>query len=314
MTEYKTNYENNTMNLTVNIGKLKLKNPVMTASGTFGYGEEYSEFVDLNKLGAIVVKGISLKPKEGNPAPRICETSCGMLNSIGLQNVGLKEFLKAKLPYARKFSAKLIVNILGNTLEEYMKLSKALDDAGVDGIELNVSCPNIKKGGIFFGTDKKMLANLISKARASVKNSILITKLSPNVSNIREFARIAEDAGSDAISLINTIPGMAIDIKTRKPKIANIIGGLSGPAIKPVAVRMVYEAYGAVKIPIIGIGGIMNSDDAIEFMLAGATAIAAGTANFINPAATLDIIKGIESFMERDGITDVKSLIGGIRC
>lgn len=302
------------MDLTVNIGKLKLKNPVMTASGTFGYGEEYSEFVDLNKLGAIVVKGISLKPREGNTSPRICETSCGMLNSIGLQNVGLKEFLKTKLPYVRKYDTKLIVNILGNTLQEYIKLSEALDDAGVDGIELNVSCPNVKKGGIVFGTDKKMLAKLIGKVRSSVKNSTLITKLSPNVSDIKEFARIAEESGSDAISLINTIPGMAIDIKTKKPKIANIIGGLSGPAIKPIAVRMVYESYRAVKIPIIGMGGIMNSEDAVEFMLAGATAVAIGTANFVNPMATLAIIRGMESFMQENGITDFKKLTGGLRC
>lgn len=302
------------MNLTVNIGKLKLKNPVMTASGTFGYGEEYSEFVDLNKLGAIVVKGISLKPREGNPSPRICETSCGMLNSIGLQNVGLKEFLKTKLPYVRKYDTKLIVNILGNTLQEYLKLSEALDDAGVDGIELNVSCPNVKKGGIVFGTDKKMLGKLILKVKASIKNSLLITKLSPNVSDMKEFARIAEESGSDAISLINTIPGMAIDIRTKKPKIENIIGGLSGPAIKPIAVRMVYESYRAVKIPIIGMGGIMNSEDAVEFMLAGATAVAIGTANFVNPMATLAIIRGIESFMKENGITDFKKLTGGLRC
>lgn len=302
------------MDLTVNIGRLTLKNPVMTASGTFGYGEEYSEFVDLNKLGAIVVKGISLKPMDGNPSPRICETSCGMLNSIGLQNVGLKEFLKTKLPYVRKFDTKLIVNILGNTLQEYVKLSEALDNAGVDGIEVNVSCPNVKKGGIVFGTDKKMLGKLILKVRASVKNSLLITKFSPNVSNIQEFARIAEESGSDAISLINTVPGMAIDIKTKRPKLANITGGLSGPAIKPIAVRAVYEAYKAVKIPIIGIGGIMNSEDAIEFMLAGATAVAVGTANFVNPLATLDIIKGIECFMAENGVMDIKELTGGLIC
>jgi len=301
------------MDLSVNIGKLKLKNPVMTASGTFGYGEEYSEFVDLNKLGAIVAKGISLKPMEGNPSPRICETPCGMLNAIGLQNVGVKEFLKTKLPYARKFDTKLITNILGNTLQEYVKLSRMLDDAGVDGIELNVSCPNIKKGGIFFGTDQKMLRKLISEVRANVRNAVLITKLSPNVSYIQEYAKIAEDCGSDAVSLINTLPGMAIDIKTKKPKIANITGGLSGPAIKPIAVRMVYETFRAVKIPIIGIGGIMNAEDAIEFMLAGATAVAAGTANFVNPSATIDIVNGIESFMSENNIADVKELRGAIK-
>ncbi|PIP69453.1 MAG: dihydroorotate dehydrogenase B catalytic subunit [Nitrospirae bacterium CG22_combo_CG10-13_8_21_14_all_44_11] len=301
------------MDLTVNIGRLKLKNPVMTASGTFGYGEEYSEFVDLNKLGAIVVKGLSLKPMEGNPAPRIYETPCGMLNAIGLQNVGVKEFLKTKLPYIRKFDTKLIVNIFGNTLQEYVKLSRILDDAGVDGIELNVSCPNIKKGGIFFGTDKKMLQKLVAKVRASVSNAVLITKLSPNVSYIQEFAKIAEECGSEAVSLINTIPGMAIDIKTRRPRIANITGGLSGPAIKPIAVRMVYETFKAVKIPVIGMGGIMNSGDAIEFMIAGAAAVAIGTANFVNPSATIDIIKGIESFMAENSIRDVKELRGAIK-
>lgn len=301
------------MDLTVNIGKLKLKNPVMTASGTFGYGEEYSEFVDLNKLGAIVVKGLSLKPMEGNPSPRIYETPCGMLNAIGLQNVGVKEFLKTKLPYIRKFDTKLIVNIFGNTIQEYVKLSRILDDSGVDGIELNVSCPNIKKGGIFFGTDKKMLQKLLSKVRANVRNAVLITKLSPNVSYIQEFAKIAEECGSEAVSLINTIQGMAIDIKTRKPRIANITGGLSGPAIKPIAVRMVYETFRAVKIPVIGMGGIMNSADAIEFMLAGAAAVAVGTANFVNPSATIDIINGIESFMAENGLTDLKKLTGGIK-
>ena len=301
------------MDLTVNIGKLKLKNPVMTASGTFGYGEEYSEFIDLNKLGAIVVKGISLKPMEGNPSPRIYETPCGMLNAIGLQNVGVKEFLKTKLPYIRNFDTRLIVNIFGNTILEYVRLSRILDDSGADGIELNVSCPNIKKGGIFFGTDQKMLQKLISKVRASVRNAVLITKLSPNVPYIQEFAKIAEECGSDAVSLINTIPGMAIDIKTKRPRIANITGGLSGPAIKPIAVRMVYETFRAVKIPVIGMGGIMNSSDAIEFMLAGATAVAVGTANFINPSATIDIINGIESFMAENGLTDLKELTGGIK-
>jgi len=300
------------MNLSVTIGHLKLKNPVMTASGTFGYGEEYAEFVELNRLGAIVVKGISLKPMEGNPSPRICETPSGMLNSIGLQNVGLKRFLKEKLPYLKKFDPPLIVNILADTIQGYLRLSKALDDAGVDGIELNVSCPNVKKGGISFGTDKKTLARLISKVRQTVKGAVLITKLSPNVSNIQEFSKIAEDSGSDAVSLINTIPAMAIDIETRKPRLANITGGLSGPAIKPVAVRMVWESYNTVKIPIIGMGGIMNADDAIEFMLAGATAVAVGTANFVNPESTVNIIEGIEEYLRRKNIKDVKEIIGGL--
>jgi dihydroorotate dehydrogenase (NAD+) catalytic subunit len=300
------------MNLSVSIGNLKLKNPVMTASGTFGYGEEYAEFVDLNRLGAIVVKGISLKPMEGNPSPRICETQCGILNAIGLQNVGLKDFLKKKLPYLRRFSTPVIVNVLANTIQGYVRLSTALDDSGVDGIELNVSCPNVKKGGISFGTDKKTLAKLVSKVRQSVKGSVLITKLSPNVSNIQEFSKIAEDSGSDALSLINTIPAMAIDIETRKPRLANITGGLSGPAIKPIAIRMVWESYNTVKIPIIGMGGIMDADDAIEFMLAGASTVAVGTANFINPKATIEIIDGIEQYLRRKGINDVKEIIGSL--
>jgi dihydroorotate dehydrogenase (NAD+) catalytic subunit len=300
------------LDLTVDIGSLKLKNPVMTASGTFGYGEEYAEFVDLNMLGAVVVKGISLEPMQGNPSPRICETACGMLNAIGLQNVGLKSFLKDKLPYLKNFDTKIVVNILGKNIQEYVRLSKSLDDAGVDAIELNVSCPNVKKGGIAFGTDKKILAKLITKVKQSVSNATVITKLSPNVSNIQDFAKTAEDSGSDAISLINTIPGMAIDIETRRPKLANIIGGLSGPAIKPIALRMVWEASGAVGIPVIGVGGIINADDAIEFMLAGATAIQVGTGNFLNPRATSDIIEGIQLYLKRKAIHDIKKVIGSI--
>ena len=300
------------MNLSVQIGNLKLKNPVMTASGTFGYGEEYSEFVDLNKLGAIVVKGISLEPMDGNPPPRICETPCGMLNAIGLQNVGLKRFIKEKLPYLKKFDTPVIANILATTIQAYVRLSKALDDAGIDGIELNVSCPNVKKGGITFGTDKKTLSRLISKVRQSVKKAVLITKLSPNVSNIQDFAKVAEDSGSEAISMINTIQGMAIDIETRRPRLANITGGLSGPAIKPVAVRMVWESHNKVKIPIIGMGGITDAGDAMEFMLAGATAVAVGTANFINPHVAESIITGIEDYLKRKGIGDVKEIIGGM--
>ncbi len=300
------------MDLSVNIGTLKLKNPVMTASGTFGYGEEYSEFVDLNRLGAVVVKGISLKPMQGNPPPRICETSCGMLNAIGLQNVGLAYFLKHKLPFMRRYDTKLVVNVLGNSIGEYAKISEALDDAGVDAIELNVSCPNVKKGGILFGTDVKMLARLITKVRAGVKQAVLITKLSPSVSDIKKFAKTAEDCGSDAISLINSIPGMAIDIQTKRPKLKNVIGGLSGPAIKPIAVRMVYEAGKAVKIPIIGMGGIMNAEDALEFLIAGATAVAVGTANFIKPAVTIEIIDGLKAYVEKQGIEKVSSITGSI--
>jgi dihydroorotate dehydrogenase (NAD+) catalytic subunit len=291
---------------------MHLKAPVISASGCFGYGEEYSEFIDLNRLGAVVVKGISLKPMHGNPPPRICETPCGMLNSIGLQNVGLKVFLKEKLPFLRTFDTKVIVNILGNSLKDYEKLARSLDDAGVDAIELNVSCPNVRKGGIWFGTDRKMLGKLVSATKESLQHSVLITKLSPTVSDIGEFAQIAEDAGSDAVSLINTIPGIAIDINTRKPKIRNIIGGLSGPAIKPIALRMVYETYKRVTIPIIGMGGIMNASDALEFIIAGATAVAVGTANFINPLTTVEIIDGIGSFMKQENLTALNDLTGSL--
>lgn len=298
--------------LDVQIGSMHLKAPVISASGCFGYGEEYSEFIDLNRLGAVVVKGISLKPMHGNPPPRICETPCGMLNSIGLQNVGLKVFLKEKLPFLRTFDTKVIVNILGNSLKDYEKLARSLDDAGVDAIELNVSCPNVRKGGIWFGTDRKMLGKLVSATKESLQHSVLITKLSPTVSDIGEFAQIAEDAGSDAVSLINTIPGIAIDINTRKPKIRNIIGGLSGPAIKPIALRMVYETYKRVTIPIIGMGGIMNASDALEFIIAGATAVAVGTANFINPLTTVEIIDGIGSFMKQENLTALNDLTGSL--
>jgi dihydroorotate dehydrogenase (NAD+) catalytic subunit len=285
---------------------------VMTASGTFGYGEEYSEFVDLSLLGAVVVKGISLKPMEGNPSPRIWETPCGMLNAIGLQNVGLKRFLKEKLPFLRGFDTKVIVNVLGNTIQEYARLSGELDNAGVDGIELNVSCPNVKKGGMVFGTDRRVLEKLVKKVRQTVKGAVIITKLSPTVPDIAVMAQVAEDAGSEAVSLINTIPGMAIDIETWKPRLANVTGGLSGPAIKPVAVRMVWEASNAIRIPVIGIGGIMKADDAIEFMLAGASAVQVGTGNFLNPRATVEIIDGIVTYLEKQGINDVKDIVGGM--
>ncbi|TNF52336.1 dihydroorotate dehydrogenase [bacterium] len=302
-----------TVNLTTSLGELTLKNPVMTASGTFGYGAEYSEFVNLNNLGAVIAKGISQKPMEGNPTPRICETPCGMLNSIGLQNIGVECFIEKKLPYLKQFETKIIVNILGNSVKEYLDLSEKLQDAGVDAIELNVSCPNVKRGGIIFGTDKKALEELIRQVRKRI-HIPLITKLSPNVADIKEFAIIAESAGSDALALINTITAMAIDIKTRKPKLANIIGGLSGPAVKPVAVRMVWECRQATTIPIIGMGGIMAADDALEFILAGASAVAVGTANFVNPKATQDIIDGIKSFMVDHDIHNIQDLIGNVRC
>jgi len=302
------------MNLTVNIGKLKLKNPVMTASGTFGYGEEYSEFVDLNRLGAVVVKGLSLHPRQGNPPPRIVETHAGMLNAVGLQNIGIEKFIKEKLPFLRQFRTAVIVNFFGDSIEEYADAAERLSAAeGIHGLEMNISCPNKEAGWCIFGTAPKVTFKVVSAARKKT-DLPLIVKLSPNVTDIALMAKVAEEAGADAVSLINTIAGMAIDIRTKRPKLANITGGLSGPAIKPIAVRMVYEAYRTVKIPIIGMGGIMNAEDAIEFMLAGAAAVAVGTANFINPTATLDIVKGIESFIKNNGITDVKKLTGGIRC
>ncbi|MDH4028720.1 MAG: dihydroorotate dehydrogenase, partial [Nitrospirota bacterium] len=284
------------IDLSADLGRLKLKNPVMTASGTFGYGKEFSEFIDLNNLGAIVVKGISLNPMKGNPVPRIYETPCGMLNAIGLQNPGLKGFLDEQLPFLKGLRTKTIVNILGNSVDEYIRLAEELEAAGVDAVELNVSCPNVKKGGIVFGTEPKAFEELILAVRKRVRLP-LITKLSPNVTDIKVFAKIAEDSGSDIISLINTLSGMSIDIRTRRPRLANITGGLSGPAIRPVAVRMVWECSRTVTIPIIGMGGIMTADDAVEFILAGASGVAVGTANFINPAATQDIIDGIRDYM-----------------
>lgn len=300
------------MNLEVFIGKLKLANPVMTASGTFGYGGEYAEFIDLNRLGAVVVKGLSLKPKEGNPTPRIVETPSGMLNSIGLQNIGIESFIKEKMPFLRQFSTKVIVNFFGDTIEEYVEAAERLSCVdGVHGLEMNISCPNKQAGWSIFGTDPKVTHEVVSAVR---KKTVLplIVKLSPNVTDIAMMAKVAEDAGADAVSVINTITGMAIDIQTRKPRLANVRGGLSGPAIKPVAVRMVYEVKQAVKIPIIGLGGIMNADDAIEFIIAGATAVAVGTANFINPMATIEILDGIMEYMKIHKIEDIGSLTGTV--
>lgn len=297
------------MGLAVEIAGLKLKNPVMVASGTFGYGEEYSPYIDLNRLGAIVTKGLSLKPKMGNPTPRIIETPSGMLNAIGLQNVGIDAFVKDKLPFVRQFDVPVIANFFGNTLEEYGEAARKLSDCdGVHALEVNISCPNVKEGGIVFGTDPKAAASVISLVRESTKLPV-IAKLSPNVTDITVMARAVEDAGADAVSLINTLTGMAIDVRTRRPRLANITGGLSGPAIRPVAVRMVWQVANAIKLPIIGIGGIMTADDALEFIIAGATAVQVGTANFVNPTATMDIIDGLEKYLIDNHIDDIKELI-----
>jgi len=289
-----------------------LANPIMTASGTFGYGGEYAEFIDLNRLGAVVVKGLSLKPKEGNPTPRIVETPSGMLNSIGLQNIGLESFIKEKMPFLRQFSTKVIVNFFGDTIEEYVEAAERLNCVdGVHGLEMNISCPNRQAGWSIFGTDPRVTHDVVTAVRKKT-GLPLIVKLSPNVTDIAMMAKVAEDAGADAVSVINTLTGMAIDIQTRKPKLANVRGGLSGPAIKPVAVRMVYEVKKAVKIPIIGLGGIMNADDAIEFIIAGATAVAVGTANFINPMATMEILDGMIEYMKIHKIEDIGSLTGTV--
>lgn len=302
------------VDLSVSLGRLRLKNPVMTASGTFGYGEEYAEYVDLNRLGAIVVKGLSLRPREGNPPPRIIETPAGMLNSIGLQNIGIERFIREKMPFLRQFDVTVIANFFGDTIEEYREAALALSNVeGIHGLEMNISCPNKEKGWSIFGTDPKTTYNVVNSVR-KVTDLTLVVKLSPNVTDISLMARVAEEAGADAVSLINTITGMAIDVKTRRPMLANITGGLSGPAIRPIAVRMVWEAAKAVRIPIIGMGGIMSWEDAIEFFLAGATAIAVGTANFVNPHVTEEIIGGIGKYMEENRINSIRELIGGMIC
>lgn len=294
----------------VKIGNLNLKNPVLTASGTFGYGLEYSQFFDLSLLGGIVVKGISLLPKQGNPPPRIYETPCGMLNSIGLQNIGLEAFLKEKLPILKRFNTTIIVNFFGENLDEYVELAALLDKTeGVHALEMNVSCPNKHSEWRKMGLEPQLLRKAVKEVRA-VTRKTLIVKLSPQVTDIGEMARICEDEGADAISLINTIPAMVIDIKTRKSVIGNPIGGLSGPAIRPVAVRMVWEATRAVKIPVIGIGGITSAEDALQFLIAGARAIAIGTANFINPLCAVEVIEGIKRFLIEEGLDDINEIIG----
>ncbi len=302
-----------TANLTVNVGGIYMKNPVMAASGTFGYGHEFASLFDLNRLGSIVVKGLSLKPTPGNPPPRTVETCGGMLNSIGLENVGLDAFVQDKLPFLQTLDTAVILNIYGQTPQEYAELAEYIQGLeGIAGIEVNISCPNVKAGGIAFGTDPEMAFQVTEAVRKKTKLP-LIVKLSPNVTDIATIAKSAEAAGADALSLINTITSMAVDVETRRPKLANVVGGLSGPAIKPIALRMVWESAQAVRIPVIGIGGIMDTSDALEFLIVGARAIQVGTANFVNPRATVEIVEGINAYLVENNIPDISQIIGSLR-
>jgi len=300
-------------NLSVDIAGIKMRNPVMTASGTFGYGAEFAPYMDLEKIGAIITKGLSIKPKAGNPTPRIVETQGGMLNAIGLQNVGIEAFISEKVPFLRNLTTPVIVNLYGNSLEEYGELSAKIDAIPeVAGIEVNISCPNVKQGGIVFGTDPNAAAEVVRLVRKNTKKP-LIVKLSPNVTDIVVMAQACVDAGADSLSLINTLTGMAIDLQKRRPILANITGGLSGPAIKPVALRMVWQVAKSVNVPIIGIGGIMNGKDALEFILAGATAIQVGTANFLDPSASQNIAYEVEQWLVDNGVADIRELIGALQ-
>ncbi len=305
--------KNDEVDLRVTIGSLELQNPVMTASGTFGYAREFEDFVNLHRLGAVVVKGISLAPRVGNPPPRIVETACGMLNAIGLENVGVDRFISEKMPYLSALGIPVFVNILGDSVEEYSRIAERLAQVeGVAAIEVNISCPNFKKGGVAFGADPKMAAAVTAAVKQSCQVPVIV-KLSPNVTDVTLMAKAVQEAGADAVSLINTLIGMAIDLRSRRPRLANIIGGLSGPAIKPVALRMVYQVAQVVTIPIIGIGGITTAEDAMEFMLAGASAVQVGTANFVNPRASEDVVDGIAAYVREQQLGSVRDLIGALR-
>lgn len=298
------------VNMEVNLGGIALANPVTVASGTFGYGREYEAYVDLARLGAIIVKGTTLEPRAGNPTPRIIETPAGMLNAVGLQNPGVDVFIQEHLPYLREKQATVIVNIAGNTVEEYARLTAILDKQdGIAGLEVNISCPNVEKGGLQFGTDPNTAAGVVAAVRQNTSLPVIV-KLSPNVTDVVAIARAVVEAGADALSLINTLLGMAIDIETRRPVLANIFGGLSGPAIKPVALRMVYQVAREVEVPIMGVGGIVNWQDALEFILAGATAVSIGTGNFINPGVSEQIKDDLENYLVQQGIRDIRQLIG----
>jgi len=299
-------------NLAVNVGGIPMKNPVMTASGTFGYGEAFASLVDLNRLGAIVVKGLSLKPTPGNPPRRTVETCGGMLNAIGLENVGLDAFVLEKLPFLQSLDTPVVVNIYGKNVEEYAEIAERIQDlVGIAGLEVNISCPNVKAGGMVFGTDANS-AFQVTKAVREKTGLPLIVKLSPNVTDIKAIARSVEEAGADAVSLINTITAMAVDVDTRSPRLANTVGGLSGPAIKPIALRMVWETAQEVHIPVIGVGGIMNTLDALEFLVVGASAIQVGTANFVNPRASVDIVEGLHEYLAENNIPDIDQVIGSL--
>ena len=300
------------MNMSVDLCGVTLKNPVMTASGTFGAGEEYSEFVDLNRLGAVVTKGVANVPWEGNKTPRVAEVYGGMLNAIGLQNPGIDLFIERDIPFLKQYDTKIIVNVCGHTTEEYIEVVDRLADQPVDMLEINISCPNVKEGGIAFGQNPKMVETITSEIKKHAKQPVIM-KLSPNVTDITETAKAAEAGGADALSLINTLTGMKIDVNRRCFVLANKTGGMSGPAVHPIAVRMVYQCAQSVHVPIIGMGGIMNAEDAIEMILAGATAVSVGTANFTNPRATIEIIDGIAAYMEKYQVNDIKELVGAVR-
>ncbi len=300
------------MNMSVNIAGVEWKNPVTVASGTFGSGAEYSEFTDLNKLGAVTTKGVANVPWTGNPTPRVAEVYGGMLNAVGLQNPGIELFCKRDIPFLKQYDTKIIVNVCGHSTEEYVEVVKRLADEPADMLEINISCPNVKEGGIAFGQDPKAVEAITREMKKYAKQPVIM-KLSPNVTDITEMARAAEAGGADAVSLINTITGMKIDVNRRKFVLANKTGGMSGPAIHPVAVRMVYQTAQAVKIPIIGMGGIMTAEDAIEMILAGATAISVGTANFVNPKTTMEIVDGIKKYMEKYHVNDIKELVGAVQ-
>ena len=297
------------MNVSVDFAGVEMKNPVTTASGTFGSGAEFAEFVDLNELGAVTTKGVANVPWEGNPTPRVCETYGGMLNAIGLQNPGIDVFAKRDIPFLKQYDTKIIVNVCGRTTKDYVEVVERLSQEDVDLLEINISCPNVKAGGIAFGQDPKQVEKITSEIKAKAKQPVIM-KLSPNVTDITVMAKAAQEGGADAISLINTLTGMKIDINRRAFALANKTGGMSGPAVKPVAVRMVYQAAHAVTIPVLGMGGIATAEDALEFIMAGATMVSIGTANFHNPTATVDVIRGMEAFMQKNGVKDIKELIG----